>query len=84
LWKLNQPGEPSAIGPLTGHTATIDRVAFSPDGSLLASASDDHTITLTSIDADRASRDICAASPGNLTEQQWQHYIPEIPFAAPC
>src|SRR5258707_8416103 len=31
---------------LTGHKSTVESMAFSPDGSLLASGSDDHTIKL--------------------------------------
>ncbi|WP_345679954.1 WD40 repeat domain-containing protein [Yinghuangia aomiensis] len=39
------PGHPASDRcPLTGHTATVNALAFSADGSLLASGSRDRTV----------------------------------------
>ena len=42
-------GQKDSIDTRTGHTATINQVAFSPDGKFLASTSDDHTIQIWEI-----------------------------------
>ncbi len=42
------PGDGSQIRTLRGHDLQVDSLAFSPDGSQLASGSDDHTIRLWS------------------------------------
>ena len=41
---------------LTGHSATINSVAFSPDGTRVASASDDRTIRIYDLDTERLIR----------------------------
>lgn len=85
LWNVTDPDHAAALGqPLTGHTAAIDDSAFSPDGQLIATASDDHTVQLTSLDVNQAITRICATTADTLTPQQWQRYIPEMPYNPPC
>ncbi|MGA8117706.1 MAG: hypothetical protein WCA46_29065 [Actinocatenispora sp.] len=84
LWDVADPAHPRAMGqPIVGHTAAIDNVTFGPHG-IMASASDDHTVQLTSMNAAHAARRICAVTGDALDRPRWRQYIPELPFAPPC
>jgi WD40 repeat protein len=47
LWDVSNPGQPRQLGqPVTGHTASVAALAFSPDGHVLASGSADNSVIL--------------------------------------
>jgi WD40 repeat protein/transcriptional regulator with XRE-family HTH domain len=84
LWDVANPADPQPLGQLvTGSTVPVDSVAFGPGGHMLASGSDDGTTRLWNLNVQYAINRICA-TVGGLTPQQWDKYIPQLPYQPQC
>jgi WD40 repeat protein len=84
LWDIARPADPQPLGQLpTGSTIPVDSVAFGSGGHTLASGSDDGTTRLWNLNVHYAINRICAAV-GGLTPQQWNEYIPRLPYRPAC
>ncbi|MET7718415.1 AAA family ATPase [Streptomyces sp. NPDC005407] len=84
LWDVSDRAHPEPWGrPLAGHAGTVKSVGFSPDGRTLISASLDGTIKAWPLSTEKAVERICATT-ATLTPFQWEFYLPEFPYRAPC
>ncbi|CAE7057470.1 unnamed protein product [Rhizoctonia solani] len=52
IWDPSKIDKAPLAGPFTGHTKAIWSVAFSPDETLIASGSDDHTVRIWKLNVD--------------------------------
>jgi WD40 repeat protein len=66
----------------------ITSLEFSPDGTKLLSASDDHTLRLWPVaahSADAARDTLCTKLTHNMTREQWKNLIsPQIDYIKVC
>jgi WD40 repeat protein len=83
LWTSANPENPRPVGQPIASNSFITSVAFSPDGTMAGSTSAG-TIFLWNLNVNDAIKRICAAAGNNLTSQNWRHYIPQLPYQAPC
>lgn len=63
---------------LTGHAKTIDRIAFTPDGKLVATSSEDHTIRIWDAYTGELKAILSGEDKAKWEQDRWYQYRPYI------
>ncbi len=81
---LRDPATGRRLTVLSGHTAPVNTIAYSPEGRTLASGSDDNTVILWTLHPQQATTTTCTTLNRNLTQQEWNQFLPDIPYRTTC
>ena len=76
VWYLPRPGEP-VVEPLTlyGNSGAVYHVAFSPDGTRLASAGREHIVHVYDLNINDLGAAAQAHLTRTLTAEEWEKYL---------
>jgi WD40 repeat protein len=79
FWRITDGRQLGTPIPLTGAGADID---FSPDGAVLAASGAGMVRLIAS--PETWAMHACAVAGRNLSEDEWNRYQPEVPYATQC
>lgn len=82
LWDIADRAHPRGHIALNSRGESYTELAFSADGSMLASAGGD--VRLWEVDPVRIAKRICRESGDGITEAEWRKHVADIPFQPPC
>ncbi|MFI7680707.1 hypothetical protein [Actinophytocola sp. NPDC049390] len=85
LWDVTNPRRPAEVATLhSDNGRTITAVAFSPEGGSFATTSADGAVHVWDATVGQVERRVCAVAHPRITVEQWEWYLPGVPFRPPC
>jgi WD40 repeat protein len=90
LWDVADRDRPFRLGePLAGRGSSLYSVAFAPDGRTVATSSDRGPVILWDLAELNQTRDhfiqrACDLTGGGLSRDEWNRYVPGLPYQQTC
>jgi WD40 repeat protein len=83
IWDLTTLNKPNPYATL--HTTSpAYAIALSPDHTTLATGTADKTTYLWTLNTDTLATKICTTAGDIITPNEWNQYIPDLPYTPPC
>ncbi|MFI9248002.1 helix-turn-helix domain-containing protein [Streptomyces sp. NPDC053086] len=82
LWDMESAQRLGSTLPNSGDSVLA--LSFSHDGRTLQVAGEHVPLRTYSVDPDRIAATVCRRAGGGLTHDQWQTYLPELPYRHVC
>ncbi len=85
LWDISRPQQPQLLATFTGsHEGIVRRISFNPKRKIFATGSDDKSVRLWTADPDQIAERACASPTGQITQDEWRRYLPNITYQSVC
>ncbi len=84
VWDTADLATPQVFAVLGSGTSPLYTLAFDPSGQLLAASGADMRVRLWHLDGSAAIDTVCTGAGDPITEQEWERYLPDRPYAPPC
>jgi WD40 repeat protein len=68
----------TSIGRISGHTDTVNRIVFSPDGKTLYSTGADGLVLMTNLDTAAEVNRLCTVLASPTFTQEWANLAPGL------
>jgi WD40 repeat protein len=85
LWDTSDLRRPVEVATLdSDNSRTVTAIAFNQDGSAFATTSEDGAVHVWEATTGQVERRVCALAYPRITAEQWERYLPGIPYQPPC
>ncbi|WP_127783524.1 helix-turn-helix domain-containing protein [Rhodococcus sp. X156] len=84
VWDTTQPAQPTQHAVLTAYPGRVNDAQFGRDDATVAGSGPDKVVRLWHTAPASAAEQVCRSGGAAITEQEWQRYLPGVPYERLC
>ncbi|MGW0026349.1 nSTAND1 domain-containing NTPase [Rhodococcus sp. NPDC003383] len=84
LWDVQDAEHPAAYAVLSASGTRVNDATWAHDGEILAGGGPDRLVRLWTTDTEAATDRVCENAGSAITEDEWERYLPGVPYRNPC